>query len=86
MLTDRQILNLLNRCSQRAGKRLGQLRRELAGVGGLPAVWELLVLDAALSCASAEHAPDGRLDILFPTPTGKLWLEATLDSKPLIMG
>jgi len=87
MLRDSQILHLLARCEKGVGVRLTQIRGNLKSREWLGAVWELLVIDAALQVGNVkyEYAAPGRgtPDLLVEPYSGaRIWIEAAFLRKP----
>ena len=80
MLDDETIVQLLTRCESQLGRELAQIRGNLRKDQWLGAIWELIVLDAALALGSVkyeENAPGvGRPDLLFESHETRLWIEA----------
>jgi hypothetical protein len=80
MLDDETIVQLLTHCESQLGRELAQIRGNLRKEQWLGAIWELIVLDAALALGSVkyeENAPGvGRPDFLFESQGARLWIEA----------
>ena len=84
VLIEEQAAELLRRCEQIAGRELigvrGRLRTAQARV---PAVWELLVVDAAARLGPVQYeSPEGGPDLRLKLPTGRwVWITAVQDSR-----
>jgi hypothetical protein len=81
MLNDEWIVRLLTRCEAGLGIELRQIRGNLSSREWLSALWELLLLDAALALGVVQYestAPGrGNPDLLLDSHAGaRLWIEA----------
>src|SRR5260370_35248782 len=74
MINERWIVKLLARCETAAGLELRQIRRNLSSDEWLSAIWELILLDAALALGLAKYenpAPGrGHPHLLIDSPSG----------------
>jgi hypothetical protein len=92
MLSDSLILHLLARCEQGIGELLNQVRGNLGSREWLGAVWELIVIDAALRIGHVSYEANvpspgsGAPDLLLEFGNSRIWIEAaflrTLHSAP----
>lgn len=79
MLRNEQVVKLLKICEKLVGKELPQVRGHLSkDASRAPAIWELLVLEAASEIGEIEYEPipGGSPDIHLQFPNGRgIWIE-----------
>src|SRR3989442_1484189 len=79
MLKEDQAAELLARCEQLLGRKLGQVRGNLRRAGTrAAAVWELLCIEAFSRVGPLEHEPPGHAsspDIVLRVADAPLWIE-----------
>ncbi len=80
MLDDETVVQLLDHCESRIGCKLSEIRGNLRDEQWLSAIWELIVLDAALEFGSVKYelktSGAHRPDFFFEKSNIRFWIEA----------